>query len=86
MELYMATYKRQYYEDGEWKDSLFCNQKIIVLANSKEEAEWKVQTLLPNVEVIHGDRYRAELFDGPKRVNALLFEESFEGGHEIRGI
>ena len=86
MDFYIATYKRQYYEDEEWKDSWFGNQKIVVLANSKEEAEWKVKVLLPDIEIRHGEKYRAALVRNPERVNALIFEERIEGGHELRGI
>ena len=86
MDFYIATYKRQYYRDGQWHDSGFINQKIVILASSQISAENKVKDLISHVEDATGKNYRAVLTSGPKRVNALLFEECFDGGDEIRGI
>lgn len=50
MDFYYITYKRQYYLDNEWIETVYKGNKIIVIASSQEEAEGKIKTCLKQVE------------------------------------
>lgn len=58
MKLYFATYKRQVNRDGVWRDTSYCNQKIVVFAKNMKKAKKKIDYCLSKVE--KGD-YRAVL-------------------------
>ena len=77
MKFYCVRYKRQRFNElsSEWKDTDFKNQKIVVIAESPDEAIEKINQCLSNVET---DNYRAVPMSAIKECIGLNFRSEFE--------
>lgn len=93
MNFYHAYYKRQVYdgEIGEWRDTFFRNQGIVVIANDYNEAVAKIHKCLEkaeddtNASKYITSKYRAKLLSITKCIG-LNVREAYEGGSDIYPI
>lgn len=83
MKLYFATYTRQVKRGGVWRDTSYCNQKIVVFAKNKKKAKKKIDYCLSKVE--KGD-YRAVLNDEITEAYGIDLEYGFEDALYINPI
>lgn len=77
---YYIFYKRQVLRGGEWLDTQYENEKIIVIADNQEIAKVKIIDALKKAE--HGN-YRAFPTCKIKKTYALLVSSGFEGGNYV---
>ena len=75
LNFYMATYKNQRLRDGEWLDTCYQNQKILVLARNMDEAKNKINRC---IERHQSDNYRAVLNGKIRKCIGIEFCEGFE--------
>lgn len=91
MNFYHAYYKRQVYNEdiGEWGDTFYRRQGIVVIANDYNEAASKIYKCLEKAEADTGKygtcKYRAKLL-GITECIGLNVQEAFESGSNIYPI
>lgn len=86
MNFYHAYYKRQHYDEdsGQWNDTWYNCQGIIVIANNYDEAKAKVEKCLPIVETEKEyGKYRAVLVGDITECIGLDRRHGFEGSFEV---
>ena len=81
MSFYHAYYKRQILEvNGEWKDTMYNHQSIIVIANNLDEAKKKIEQCLQKVET---GKFRAILSSNVEECIGISFEHGFDYSMEV---
>lgn len=80
LNFYMATYKEQRLRDGEWLDTCYQNQKILVLARNMDEAKNKINRC---IEKHQSDNYRAVLNGKIRKCIGIEFCEGFEDSFHV---
>lgn len=80
---YQINYKRQKFDKGEWKDTAYCNQSIIVIAEDYETARSQIISALQNAE---RDGYRAYPTTKIRKLYALNIVGAYDGGHYVYGM
>ena len=91
MNFYHAYYKRQVYDEeiGDWRDTAYRRQGIVVIANDYNEAVSKIYKCLEKAEANTGKyinrKYRAELLRITECIG-LNIQEDFDGGSNIYPI
>lgn len=85
MNFYHAYYKRQYRDKttGEWKDTCYRRQGIIVIADTLDDAKSKIEKCLTKVE--YGD-HRAILVSDVVECIGLDRRWGFDGSFEVYPI
>ena len=91
MNFYHAQYKRQVYDEdiGDWRDTAYRRQGIVVIANDYNEAVSKIYKCLEKAEAntsrYSTTKYRAELVRITECIG-LNIQEDYEGGSDIYPI
>lgn len=83
LNFYHAYYKKQYYDEGQWKDTFYNHQGIVVIANSYDDAKIKVEKCLSRVEE---ENYRMILISDIVECIGLDLSHGFEDSFYVYPI
>lgn len=85
LNLYYAYYKRQHYDkdSGQWNDTWYNRQGIVVIANNYDDAKMKIEECLSRVEK---KDYRAVLVNDITECIGLDIRYGFEDSLDVNPI
>lgn len=87
MNLYMTSYKKQVCDEktGEWKDTTYGCNNVVVLAESHKEAEVKTAQLISKFYKKSNGKYRGSITTPTHKIDGLFFVDAY-GGEYTTGV
>lgn len=79
----MVRYKKQVFDNGEWKDTEYTYQNIVVIAKSMKEAKSKIEHCL---KIVEQGKYRAVQIGDITLCFGLDLREACTDNFHILGI